>query len=361
MRGAEEKQIDAFSYVSIEDKIPERHPIRPFKAMVNEILHDMDAAFDELYASSGRPSIAPEYLLRASILQILYSVRSERQLMDQIDFNILFRWFVGLSIDAPVWDHSTFTKNRDRLLESDIAKLFFAKVVERAKRKKFLSDEHFTVDGTLIEAWASMKSFQAKDSPSKEDKDGSGGNRNPERDFRGERRTNDTHESKTDKEAQLYKKSKGSEAKLAYLGHVLMENRNGLAVDVEVTLADGRAERKAAVSMAERIPGSWRCTMGADKGYDAQSFAEELRERNITPHIAKRTNGKSIDGRTTRHNGYAISQRKRKRVEEIFGWAKTVALIRKVKMRGKAKVDWLFTMCIAVFNLVRMRNMELEG
>jgi transposase len=358
MRGAEEKQIDAFSYVSIEDRIPARHPIRPFKTMVNEILRDMDSAFDELYATSGRPSIAPEYLLRASILQILYSVRSERQLMDQIDFNILFRWFVGLSIDAPVWDHSTFTKNRDRLLESDIAKLFFAKVVERAKRKRFLSDEHFTVDGTLIEAWASMKSFQAKDTPSNDDKHGPSGGRNPERDFHGETRTNDTHESKTDKEARLYKKSKGAEAKLAYLGHVLMENRNGLAVDVEVTLADGRAERRAALSMAGRIPGSRRCTLGADKGYDAQSFAEKLRELNITPHIASKKNGISVDGRTTRHDGYAISQRKRKRVEEIFGWAKTVGLIRKAKMRGKTKVDWLFTMCIAVFNLVRMRNME---
>jgi transposase len=357
MRGSEEKQIDAFSYVSIEDRIPSRHPIRPFKAMVNEILRDMDAEFDKLYADSGRPSIAPEYLFRASILQILYSIRSERQLMDQIDFNILFRWFVGLSVDAAVWDHSTFTKNRDRLLKSDIAKLFFSKVVERARRKRFLSDEHFTVDGTLIEAWASMKSFQAKDGGT-DDSDRSGGSRNPEIDFHGERRANDTHESQTDKEARLYKKSKGSEAKLAYLGHVLMENRNGLAVDVEVTLADGTAEREAALAMAERIPGSGRCTLGADKGYDARGFAEELREMNITPHIALKKNGKSVDGRTTRHDGYAISQRKRKRVEEIFGWAKTVSLIRKVKMRGKAKVNWLFTMCIAVFNMVRMRNME---
>jgi transposase len=360
MRGSEEKQIDAFSYVSIEDRIPARHPIRPFKTMVNEILSAMDTEFDKLYADGGRPSIAPEYLLRASILQILYSIRSERQLMDQIDFNILFRWFVGLSVDAPVWDHSTFTKNRDRLLASDIAKLFFSKVVERARRKKFLSDEHFTVDGTLIEAWASMKSFQAKD-VGNDDSGSSGGSRNPEVDFHGEKRANETHESQTDKEARLYKKAKGSEAKLAYLGHVLMENRNGLAVDVEVTLADGKAERDAALAMAERIPGLGRCTLGADKGYDAHAFAEELREMNITPHIAQKKNGKAVDGRTTRHDGYAISQRKRKRVEEIFGWAKTVALIRKVKMRGKAKVGWLFTMCIAVFNLVRMRNMEVPA
>lgn len=359
MRGNEEKQIDAFSYVNMEDRIPGKHPIRPFRKMVNEILQDMDKDFDEIYADSGRPSIAPEYLLRASILQILYSVRSERQLMDQIAFNILFRWFVGLSMDAPVWDHSTFTKNRDRLLESEIAKLFFAKVVARAKKKRFLSDEHFTVDGTLIEAWASMKSFQPK-----EDDDGHsdcpGGDRNPDVDFRGQTRSNDTHASKTDSDARLYKKSKGSESKLAYLGHVLMENRNGLAVDVEVTLATGTAERDAATVMAGRLKGRKRRTLGADKGYDAAEFADDLREMAITPHIAQKKGGKSVDGRTIRHEGYAVSQRKRKRVEEIFGWAKTVGLIRKAKVRGKAKIEWLFTMCIAVFNLVRMRNMEAE-
>lgn len=360
MRGNEEKQIDAFSYVSMEDRIPAKHPIRPFKKMVNELLRDMDKEFDDLYADSGRPSIAPEYLLRASILQILYSVRSERQLMDQIDFNILFRWFVGLGMDAPVWDHSTFTKNRDRLLESEIAKLFFARVVERARKKRFLSDEHFTVDGTLIEAWASMKSFQPKEGdcggPTSH-----GGDRNPDVDFRGQARSNDTHESKTDSDARLYKKSKGSESKLAYLGHVLMENRNGLAVDVEVTLATGTAERDAAKSMAGRLKGRKRRTLGADKGYDATEFADDLREMAITPHIAQRKGGRSVDGRTTRHEGYAVSQRKRKRVEEIFGWAKTVGLIRKAKVRGKDKVEWLFTMSIAVFNLVRMRNLEAEA
>lgn len=358
MRGNEEKQIDAFSYVSMEDRIPARHPIRPFRQMVNEILKGMDGEFSALYADSGRPSIAPEYLLRASILQILYSIRSERQLMDQIDFNILFRWFVGLSLDASVWDHSTFTKNRDRLLESDIARLFFAKVVERARRKKFLSDEHFTVDGTLIEAWASMKSFQEKGSFDGRG-GGSEGGRNPEIEFRGQKRTNDTHESQTDGDARLYKKSKGSEEKLAYLGHVLMENRNGLAVDVEVTQASGTGERDAALVMTERLEGRKRRTLGADKGYDAAEFADDLRERKITPHIARKKRGKSVDGRTTRHVGYAISQRKRKRVEEIFGWAKTVGLIRKAKVRGIAKIDWLFTMCIAVFDLVRMRNMEI--
>jgi transposase len=359
MRGSEEKQIEAFSYIPLEDRIPEKHPIRPFKVMVNEILRDMDKDLGALYADSGRPSIAPEYLLRASILQILYTIRSERALMEGIEFNILFRWFVGLGLDAPVWDHSTFTKNRDRLLESDIAKLFFARVVERAKRKKFLSDEHFTVDGSLIEAWASMKSFQPKDGNNSGDTTRGGGS-NPDVDYRGQARSNDTHESKTDQDARLYRKSKGAESKLAYLGHVLMENRNGLAVDVEVTLATGTAERDAALAMAGRLEGRKRRTLGADKGYDALAFADELRELNITPHIAERKGGKSVDGRTTRHKGYAVSQRKRKRVEEIFGWAKTVGLIRKAKLRGRERIDWLFTMCIAVFNLVRMRNMEAE-
>ncbi len=335
MRGIEEKQIDAFSYVSMEDRIPARHPIRPMRIMVDEILKSLDTEFDSIYSVSGRPSIALECLLRASVLQILYSVRSERQLMEQIDFNILFRWFVGLSIDAPVWDHSTFTKNRDRLLDSSITRLFFIKVVERARRKKFLSDEHFTVDGTLIEAWASMKSFQEKDAIDPPGND-SGGSRNPEVDFHGEKRSNATHESRSDKDARLYKKSSGSQAKLAYLGHVLMENRNGLAVDVEVTLANGTAERDAAHTMALRLDGNKKRTQGADKGYDASVFAENLRDLNITPHIAQKKNGKSVDGRTTRHEGYEISQRKRKRVEEIFGWAKTVGLIRKAKLQGRA-------------------------
>jgi transposase len=360
MRGNEEKQIEAFSYIPLEDRIPGKHPIRPFKAMVNEILRGMDKDMDALYAESGRPSIAPEYLLRASILQILYTIRSERALMEEIEFNILFRWFVGLGLDAPVWDHSTFTKNRDRLLESDIARLFFTKVVERAKRKRLLSDEHFTVDGSLIEAWASMKSFQPKEG-SPEGDDPQGGGSNPDVDFRGQARSNDTHESKTDKDARLYRKSNGTESKLAYLGHVLMENRNGLAVDVEVTLATGTAEREAALAMARRLEGRKRRTLGADKGYDAHAFAEGLRDLNITPHIAQRKGGKSVDGRTTRHEGYEVSQRKRKRVEEIFGWAKTVGLIRKAKMRGKERIDWLFTMCIAVFNLVRMRSLEAEA
>jgi len=360
MRGIEEKQIDAFSYVSMEDRIPARHPVRPMRIMVDEILKSLDTELDSIYSVSGRPSIAPEYLLRASVLQILHSVRSERQLMEQIDFNILFRWFVGLSIDVPVWDHSTYTKNRDRLLDSSITRLFFTKVVERARRKKLLSDEHFTVDGTLIEAWASRKSFQEKDSIDPPGKD-SGGGRNTEVDFHGEKRSNATHESLSDKDAWLYKKSSGSQAKLAYLGHVLMENRNGLAVDVEVTLASGTAERDAAHTMALRLGGNKKRTLGADKGYDASEFAENFRNLNITPHIAKKKNGKSVDGRTTRHEAYEISQRKRKRVEEIFGWAKTVGLIRKAMLRGRANIEWLFTMSIAVFNLVRMRNMEAEA
>ena len=357
MRGKEDKQISAFSYINTEDRIPEKHPIRPIRKMVNEILVEMDDELNQLYAHSGRPSIAPEYLLRASILQILYTIRSERQLMEQIDYNILFRWFVGLSMDAPVWDHSTFTKNRERLMDSDIAGRFFALVVEKARKKQFLSDEHFTVDGTLIEAWAGMKSFAPKDKDHSDDDPETGGS-NPDVDFRGEKRSNATHSSKTDPEARLIKKSRGSESKLAYMGHVLMENRNGLAVDVEVTLATGRAERNACLEMASRLDGRKRRTLGADKGYDAQEFGKNLRGMNITPHIAPRQHSRVIDGRTTRHKTYQISQRKRKRIEEIFGWAKTIGVIRKAKMRGREKIDWLFTMNIAVFNLVRMRNIE---
>jgi len=357
MRGKEEKQPEMFSYMSIEERIPGKHPIRAFREMVNEILQSMDEAFNALYADSGRPSIAPEYLLRASILQILFTIRSERQLMEQIRYNIMFRWFIGLNMDDEVWDHSTFTKNRDRLLKAYITKLFFSKVLERAKKKKFLSDTHFTVDGTLIEAWASLKSFQKKEEGPRMP-DPPGGRRNAEIDFHGEKRTNETHESKTDSEALLYKKGKGKEAKLAYMGHVLMENRNGLAVGVSVTKATGTGEREAAAEMIYELGGTKRLTCGADKGYDAKDFIKELREMNVTPHIAKKVTGKTTDGRTTRHEGYEISQKKRKRVEEIFGWAKTVGLIRKAKMRGMDKIDWLFTMCIAVFNLIRMRNLE---
>jgi IS5 family transposase len=270
----------------------------------------------------------------------------------------MFRWFIGLNLDYEVWDHSTFTKNRNRLLESEITKLFFSKVVERAKKKQFLSDTHFTVDGTLIEAWASLKSFQKKEGEMKPP-EGTEGGRNVEVDFHGEKRTNETHESKTDREALLYRKGKGKEAKLAYMGHILMENRNGLAVGVSVTQATGTGEREAAAEMINSLGGTKRLTCGADKGYDTQGFVTELRGMNVTPHIAKKAIGKTIDGRTTRHKGYEISQVKRKRVEEIFGWAKTVGLIRKAKMRGMEKIDWLFTMSIAVFNLVRIRNLEV--
>jgi transposase len=359
MRGVEEKQPEIFSYVDMDSKIPKGHPIRPFKEMVNAILKTMDEEFNEMYADCGRPSIAPEYLLRGTVLQILYSIRSERMLMEQIDFNIMFRWFVGLGIDTPVWDHSTFTKNRNRLLESEIAHVFFNKVVERARRKRYLSNEHFTVDGTLIEAWASLKSFQKKNESGDDDKRGGDGGRNPEINFHREKRTNETHESTTDKEARLYRKSPGSEARLAYLGHVLMENRNGLAVNIAVTEANGTGEREAAKSMVYDLGGCRRITLGADKGYDTSDFVGDLREMNVTPHIAKKKIGKTIDGRTIRHKGYETSQRKRKRVEEIFGWAKTVGLLRKVKMKGKAKVAHLLAMSIAVFNLVRMRNMEI--
>jgi transposase len=324
--------------------------------MVNEILKSMDSDFDTLYAESGRPSIAPEYLLRASTLQILFAVRSERQLMEQIEFNMLFRWFVGLSLDAPAWDHSTFAKNRDRLMEAEITKLFFGKVLGCARKKKLLSDEHFSVDGTLIEAWAGMKSFQAKEGGGN-DPEGPKGGKDVEVDFHGEKRTNQTHESKTDPDSRLYRKSKGSEAKLVHMGHVLMENRNGLAVDASVAMADGHAERDAAVEMAWQLGGSKRLTVGADKGYDSEDFVKEMRDMNVAPHVAKKVVGKTIDGRATRHEGYRISQNKRKRIEQIFGRAKTVGLIRKAKMRGVEKIDWLFSMSIAVFNLIRIRNL----
>ena len=357
MRGDENTQQTLFSTINPEDRIPKNHPLRPIRTLVNEILRGLSGKFDDLYSSIGRPSIAPEYLLRASILQILFTIRSERQLMEQIEFNILFRWFVGIGLDDDVWDHSTFTKNRNRLLNTEISALFFSRVVEHARKKKLLSSEHFTVDGTLIEAWASMKSFQKKED-SKDDNKPNEGGRNSEVDFHGEKRSNETHESKTDPQARLYKKSSGSEAKLCFMGHVLMENRNGLAIDAMVTSATGTAEREAALEMLERTKRGSRCTLGADKGYDVKSFADSLREGSTTPHIAAKRKQSCVDGRTIRHKGYEISQRIRKRIEEIFGWSKTVGLIRKVKFRGLKRIEALFTFCISVFNLVKIRNIE---
>jgi transposase len=321
------------------------------------VLKELSRQFDTLYSHTGRPSIAPEQLLRALLLQVLYTIRSERLLMEQLDYHLLFRWFVGLNMDDAVWAPTVFSKNRERLLVGEVAHAFFEQVLAQARKREWLSDEHFTVDGTLIEAWAGQKSFQRKEAESPPPPPADPGN--PSLDFHGERRTNATHASTTDPEARLYKKAKGQEAKLAYLGHVLMEHRHGLVVDTRVTQATGTAEREAAVAMAEAIPGQQRVTWGTDKNSDTRDCVRELRELRVTPHVAQHTSGRSsaIDGRTTRHPGSAVSQRKRKGVEEIFGWLKTVGLLRKVRHRGIARVGWMFTFAAAVYNVVRMRTL----
>ena len=332
--------------------------------MTDEALKEMSKRFDEIYGTEGRPSIPPERLVRAVLIQMLYSVRSERMLMEQMEYNLLFRWFVGLSAGEPVWHATVFTKNRDRLLEGAVAEEFFSLIVEQARRRKLLSDEHFTVDGTLIEAWAGQKSFQRKrkgdDDPlNRPPVDKSS---NPTINWHKDKRSNDTHESLTDPESRLYKKTRGSEARLGYLGHVITENRNGLVIDTRLTPATGAAEREAAVEMLRGKPLSRRATLGADRGYDTRALVAALREINVTPHVAQNdTNRRSaIDGRTTGHCGYEISQRKRKRVEEVFGWMKTVALQRKTRFRGSARVGCMFTFAAAAYNLVRMRNLSVQ-
>jgi transposase len=351
MRGDDNLQEGIFSYISPEKRVPTDHPLRPIRKLVDEILKEMSPQFATLYSNVGRPSIAPERLLRSLLLQIFYSVRSERMLIEQLQYNLLFRWFVGMEMDEEVWNHAVFSKNRERLLNEEIAEGFFRRVIERAK--PFMSDEHFTVDGTLIEAWASHKSFRRKDGKGKPPEAGG------DVDFHGEKRKNETHESTTDPDARLFKKSKGSEAKLSYLGHVLMENRNGLLVQTFLTEANGRAERDAALLMAEVIPGGRRVTLGGDKNYDTQEFVRELRGMNITPHVAQNDTNRSsaIDQRTVRHSSYEVSQRKRKRVEQSFGWMKMVGMLRKVKLRGMDKVGWLFTFTGAAYNLCRLRNL----
>ena len=348
MRGDDRQPDSMFSYVSAEQRVPADHPLRAIRALVDEILREMSREFAGLYATVGRPSIPPERLLRAQLLQIFYSIRSERLLMEQLDYNLLFRWFVGMEIDEPVWDPTVFTKNRDRLLNQEIARSFFRRVVNRAQ--DLMSDEHFTVDGTLIEAWASQKSFQRKD----------GGPDDAGRNFHKQERKNETHASTTDPDARLYRRSDGREARLAYLGHLLIENRHGLIADAMATQADGYAERDAGVVMLRRqrrrAPGRRR-TVGADKGYDVREFVDRIRALAITPHIAqnlKRPGGSAIDSRTTRHSGYAMSQHARPRIEPAFGWLKTIGWMRKVKLRGLEKVDWLFVFASAAFNLIRL-------
>ena len=351
MRGDDRQPDSMFSYVSPEQRVPSDHPLRAIRRLVDEVLGEMSREFDRLYAAVGRPSVPPERLLRAQLLQIFYSIRSERLLMEQLDYNILFRWFVGLEMDEPIWTPTVFTKNRDRLLNQEIARSFFARVVERAAA--YMSDEHFTVDGTLIEAWASQKSFQRKDG----DPDGDG------RNFRGQTRTNDTHASKTDPDAKLYRRTHHGEARLSYLGHLLIENRHGLITDAMVTEADGYAERDAGLLMLharwKREPGRRR-TIGADKGYDTHDFVSTVRELNTTPHVTQnltRRGGSAIDARTTRHDGYAMSQHARPRIEPAFGWLKTIAWMRKVKLRGLPKIDWLFVFASAAFNLRRLATL----
>jgi transposase len=361
MRGEDERSGSLFSYVDLEARVGKNHPLRAIRAMVNEALAALAGEFSALYSPIGRPSIPPEKLLRAMLLQAFYSIRSERQLMDRLEFDLLFRWFVGIGIDDAAWDHSVFSKNRDRLLEGDIAAKLLSAVLAQPRVKRLLSTDHFSVDGTLIEAWASTKSFKPKDGSGEPPVDGSG--RNRETDFHGEKRSNDTHASTTDPEARLYRKGAGKEAKLCFMGHALMENRNGLVVDACLTPADGHAERVAALHMIE--PGADRpqaITVGADKAYDAEDFVNELRSMKVTPHVAQNTSGRSsaIDGRTTRHAGYVVSQRIRKRIEEAFGWIKTIAGQEQTKFRGCDRVGWAFTFAAAAYNLTRLPKLLAE-
>jgi len=353
MRGMDSEQGGMFSYVSMEARIPDDHPLRAVKAMADEALRGVSRELGKLYARTGRPSIPPEQLLRALLVQALYTVRSERLLVEQLEYNLLFRWFVGLEVDDRVWDATVFSKNRERLVGGEVAQAFLREVVRLAEAKGLLSDEHFTVDGTLLEASASHKSFRPKDGG------GSGGGASRERDFHGEQRRNDTHRSTTDPEARLYKKGAGKEAKLCFLGHVLMENRSGLVVDTDTTLATGTAEGEAAQLFARRLRrrGRRRATIGGDKGYDRRSVVEGLREQGATAHVSQRAKGTAIDGRTTRHDGYGLSQWKRKQVEQVFGWMKSIATLHKMRHRGRSRVGWTFTFTAAAYNLLRMRSL----
>jgi transposase len=387
MRGSDTRSGELFSYIDLEQRVPAKHPLRKIRQLVNDVLVSLDAEFAKLYSAFGRESIPPERLLRALLLQALFTIRSERQLMEQLDYNLMFRWFVGLGIDDPVWVPTVFTKNRDRLLDADVAAKFMEQLLAHKEVRRLLSDEHFSVDGTLIQAWASMKSFQPKPDPAAPDRapDKTGGDppvpppptaetkptpppgpetksqeqpmqdRNAEVDFHGQKRSNATHASTTDPDARLYRKGKGKEAKLCHMGHALMENRSGLIVETETTLADGHAERRAALAMIDRrCPGEKRITLGADKGYDTADFVAGLRAINVTPHVAAKLKGSAIDGRTTRHAGYAVSQRIRKRIEEAFGWGKTVGTAAKTMLRGTARVGFQFTLNMAAYNLARL-------
>src|SRR5437762_7142914 len=359
MRGDNEQQAGMYSYISPEQRVPADHPLPAIGEITDKIFGQLSTAFARMYSQIGRPSIPPEQLLRALLLQVLYTVRSERMLMEQLSYNLLFRWFVGLNMDDMVWDATTFSKNRDRLLTGEIAEEFFAAVLDLARGKELLSDEHFTVDGTMVEGWASLKSFQPKDESGRNSDDKPDDPGNPTVNFHGQKRSNKTHQSTTDADLRLFKKTKGSEAKLAYQGHVLMENRNGLVVNATLTIASGTAEREAALALLGQRPQKMRMTLGADKAYDTKDFVADLRACQVTPHVAQTNKRRksAIDQRTTRHPGYEVSQRKRKRVEEIFGWLKTVGLLRKTRHRGLKLVGWIFKFATAAYNLVRIRNL----
>jgi transposase len=362
VRGGDERSGELFSYVDLEKRVRADHPLRSIRSIVNEALGALERDFAALYAPVGRPSIPPEKLLRAMLLQAFYSIRSERQLMERLEYDLLFRWFVGLGIDDAVWDHSTFSKNRDRLLAGDIAAKFLAAVLSQPRVRRLLSSEHFSVDGTLIEAWASMKSFKPRDGF--DEPPASGGGRNAEADFHGQKRSNQTHVSTTDPDARLYRKGPGKEAKLCFIGHGLMENRAGLLVDACLTPADGHAERVAALHMIEPYADRPRpITLGGDKHFDSADFVNELRSMNVTPHVAQSTTNRrsAIDARTTRHPGYQVSQRIRKRIEEAFGWIKTVAGQDKTRFRGVARVGFAFTFAAAAYNLVRLPKLLQEA
>jgi transposase len=380
MRGSDTRSGELFSYVDLEQRVPAKHPLRKIRQLVNDVLASLDGEFAKLYSPFGRDSIPPERLLRALLLQAFFTIRSERQLMEQLDYNLMFRWFVGLGIDDAVWVPTVFSKNRDRLLDADVAAKFMSQLLAHKEVRGLLSDEHFSVDGTLIEAWASMKSFQPIAAPPPDGPDGNEPppppqppaaetetpaanepepmpmtDRNAEVDFHGQKRSNTTHVSVTDPEARLYKKGKGKEAKLCFMGHALMENRNGLIVDAETTCADGHAEREAALTMIDRhCPGDHKITLGADKGYDTADFVADLRAMNVGPHVAAKVKGSALDGRTTRHAGYKTSQVIRKRIEEAFGWGKTVGPIAKTMLRGVERVGFQFTMTMAAYNLARL-------
>ena len=358
MRGADVFQESLFTTIQLESFVPVDHPLRPIKALLDEAMKSLNWLFSSIYCDTGRESIPPERLIRAQLLQVLYSIRSERQLVEQINYNLLYRWFVGLTIDDTVWNHSTFSINRDRLLENDVITELFEEVIGLARKRRLLSDEHFSVDGTLIQAWASHKSYRRKDDDSEPP---TGGGRNSEANFHGEKRSNATHESKTDGDARMAKKGPGKEAKLSYMGHTVMENRNGLIVKAAASHATGKAEREVAAELLAALPGTRKRTVGADKNYDTAGFVADCRAMNVTPHVArneKRAGGSAIAGRTSRHAGYQISLRSRKRAEEPFGWGKSVGLIRQMKVRGLSKVNSIFMLTMIGWNLTRMRVLQ---